>query len=318
MVSEAISSFSCPTMTQPAEDAITHTAVEGPDFICIGMIKAGTAWLFEQLKHHPDFWMPPVKEIRYLGARRSRMPIVNKRHERYTGPSGRKGKTRGRDERDFLFLQEAAALSGHPGEYARYAALFRHKGGQLSGDISPMYSRLGDDSVREIAQHLPDTKIVLLIRDPVARAWSGISMLHRHGRFDASLLENLEQFRAWFRAAHRSERRSAPSDIVRRWREHASKMPFRYFFFDDIVADPGKTRREILLYLGADPEKKSGELPPDHNRKAEAKKLVMSDEIRAVLVEHFSHELRASAELLGGPAETWLERYGLSGTGSLK
>ncbi|HSC19622.1 MAG TPA: sulfotransferase [Rhizomicrobium sp.] len=298
--------------------AISRTQVEGPDFICVGMIKAGTAWLFEQLKYHPDFWMPPVKEIRYLGARHSRMTIVNKRHERFAGKSGRKDRARGRDERDLQFLQEAAALSGNPGEYARYAALFRHKGDQLSGDISPMYSRLGDDSVGEIAQHLPDTKIVLLIRDPVARAWSGVSMLHRHGRFDASLLEDLEQFKSWFRAAHRSERRSAPSDIVRRWQQHAPEVAFRYFFFDDIVTDAEKARREILLYLGADPEKKSGSLPASHNRKAEAKKLLMTDEIKAFLVEHFSDELRASAELLGGPAEAWLQRYGLSGSRSLK
>src|SRR5437762_8195064 len=40
--------------------------VIGPDFICIGMPKAGTAWLHDQLRHHPDFWMPPVKEVNYL------------------------------------------------------------------------------------------------------------------------------------------------------------------------------------------------------------------------------------------------------------
>ena len=38
----------------------------GPNFICIGMAKAGTGWLFDQLKHHPDFWMPPIKEFGYL------------------------------------------------------------------------------------------------------------------------------------------------------------------------------------------------------------------------------------------------------------
>src|SRR5215469_17740999 len=42
------------------------TSVKGPDFICIGMPKAGTGWLYDQLSHHPDFWMPPVKELHYL------------------------------------------------------------------------------------------------------------------------------------------------------------------------------------------------------------------------------------------------------------
>jgi hypothetical protein len=42
------------------------SATSGPDFICIGMQKAGTGWLFDQLQYHPDFWMPPIKEIHYL------------------------------------------------------------------------------------------------------------------------------------------------------------------------------------------------------------------------------------------------------------
>ena len=42
-----------------------NSRVAGPDFICVGMPKAGTGWLFDQLRYHPDFCVPePVK--RYL------------------------------------------------------------------------------------------------------------------------------------------------------------------------------------------------------------------------------------------------------------
>jgi hypothetical protein len=37
-----------------------------PDFLCVGAQKAGTSWLYRQLEPHPDFWMPPVKELHYL------------------------------------------------------------------------------------------------------------------------------------------------------------------------------------------------------------------------------------------------------------
>ncbi len=30
------------------------------------MQKAGTGWAYDQLQYHPDFWMPPLKEIHYL------------------------------------------------------------------------------------------------------------------------------------------------------------------------------------------------------------------------------------------------------------
>jgi hypothetical protein len=281
------------------------------------MIKAGTAWLFDQLKHHPDFWMPPVKEIRYLHDNVPDMLIVQKRLQLYDN-AVKTGIARRRDGRDYRFLREAAALIGHPVNVQAYSSLFRHKRFLLSGDISPIYSRLSDAKVANIAKVLPNTKILLLVRDPLERAWSGLSMLQRHGKLDVSLLDDAESFREYYRRANKSERFLFPSKIVRRWQQHAPQVAFRYFFFDDIVADPEKTRREILLYLGADPEKKSGSLPASHNRKAEAKKLLMTDEIKTVLVEHFADELRASAELLGGPAKMWLERYGLSGTGSLK
>ena len=35
----------------------------GPDFLCVGAQKGGTRWLYDQLQLHPDFWMPPVKEL---------------------------------------------------------------------------------------------------------------------------------------------------------------------------------------------------------------------------------------------------------------
>ena len=37
-----------------------------PDFLCVGAQKGGTSWLYQQLESHPDFWMPPVKELHYF------------------------------------------------------------------------------------------------------------------------------------------------------------------------------------------------------------------------------------------------------------
>src|SRR5690606_11946368 len=37
-----------------------------PDFICIGAQKSGTTWLYENLKLHPDIFMPDKKELHYF------------------------------------------------------------------------------------------------------------------------------------------------------------------------------------------------------------------------------------------------------------
>jgi hypothetical protein len=38
----------------------------GADLLGIGMARAGTSWLFDNLKCHPDFWVPPIKGTYYL------------------------------------------------------------------------------------------------------------------------------------------------------------------------------------------------------------------------------------------------------------
>lgn len=40
-----------------------------PDFIGIGAQKAGTTWLYKNLKQHPNIWLPEIKELHYFDAR---------------------------------------------------------------------------------------------------------------------------------------------------------------------------------------------------------------------------------------------------------
>src|ERR1700757_3086986 len=67
-----------------------------PDFLCVGAHKSGTTWLYQQLDSHPDFWMPPVKELHYFDQL--------SRVQRAAHP-------RCRDERDDRFLKQLKSLS---------------------------------------------------------------------------------------------------------------------------------------------------------------------------------------------------------------
>ena len=288
------------------------SGVEGPDFICIGLPKAGTGWLFDQLNDHPDFWMPPVKELLYLQQPVSQMQFV--------WPSGEpRGNKRGRerlvhrtnlDARDQAFLQYAATCRGKRRKMARYAQLFNHKGELLSGDISPPYWSLEDDVIGAVAARFPKAKIVLLVRDPVSRAWSRISMAFRSERFDPALLDDREGFKRYVETTRKIGDISA-AGIAQRWRSLAPENPFQWFAFDDIAERPEKARHDIVTFLGADPQKKGQGLAPDYNRKSEEQKLDMNAMTKAVLAEHYADELRAGAALFGGSAAGWLTKYGV-------
>jgi len=293
------------------------TSLSGPDFLCIGMARAGTGWLFDQVRYHPDFWMPPIKEFGYLkrgvvGLKenaKKRLQVL--RDGNAKNLAGWSNKQPG-DTRDIAFLEEAALSIGDPLDIMSYAALFRYKEGALSGDITPGYCALDPTIITELAGALPSAKLVLMVRDPVERAWSRLSMWVRRGTFDAGIAETPAAFADFLNTDERLKRESFPSAVVQRWRTHAPCLELRPFFFDDLVLEPQRLRHDILLYLSADPGKKGGEQEVGYNRKAKKRlNIEMKDATRSILVEHFRDELFACAALFGGAAKAWPGRYGL-------
>lgn len=289
------------------------TQVTGPNFLCIGLQKAGTGWLYDQLQFHPDFWMPPIKEFHYFDRdfpdRKLRESIALQRDAASTlvKKRARRG-WRALDERDLAFFTDAEALVGSGIDIDRYADLFRHKGALLSGDVTPAYSTLSEDLVARITQRLPRAQVLLLLRDPIARVFSQISMSWRRGKFQESTLHDAAALRRHLESPNVTQR-SFPTRIHARWARHVSAGQLRFFFLDDIISEPERTRSEILAFLGADPNKASGSVAPGFNRKSEQQKLELTSTAEQVLIEHFAEELRACVTVFGGPARRWLERY---------
>jgi hypothetical protein len=267
----------------------------GPDFLCVGAHKAGSTWLYQQLDSHPDFWMPPVKELHYF----DQLSRVQ-----------RAGHPRCRDERDSRFLEQLENLSAEPGiNIKEYGRLFESMTTLLSGDISPNYSTLASELIRQIAGYFPKLKVIYLARDPVERLWSHLSMEVHYAQiqpFDATNVNEVDR--------NLSRRgmllRSYPSTVVARWKRHVHAKQFRVYFFDDLQRDPAALRRSIVRFLGADPEKPSNRSTEDYNSWNRMEKLPLTNEVRSHLAQFFKKELKTCAARLGGPAKNWPARYG--------
>ena len=269
----------------------------GPDFLCIGAHKAGTTWLYQQLDCHPDFWMPPVKELHYFDQ-------LSRVH-RATHP-------RCRDERDRRFLERLHSLSAKGDiDFENYSRMFESKGWLLSGDISPNYSTLSNRVIQDVVECFPNLKVIFLARDPVERVWSHLSMevhYHQIRPFDATDIEEVN--RNLLRRGMRL--RSYPSVVVARWRRYVNPDRFRIYFFDDLQRNPAELRRSIFGFLGADPNSPGTQVMADHNSWARMEKLPLTDEVRSHLACFFKKELKTCAARLGGPARNWPVRYGFS------
>lgn len=285
----------------------------GPDFLCVGAQKGGTRWLYDQLQLHPDFWMPPIKELHYFDRRAPAEASANLRlrtQEDLARANRRQAQLalRPLDQRDVDFLEAYVTMRWWWKDLDAYARLFALKGERLSGDVTPDYSALGERMIGRIMRRFPSAKVVFIARDPVERAWSHLTMHMRRGTVARGLDGDavLKLLRQRFVAT-----RSYPSEIAARWRRHVPDDQFGLFLFDDLAADADGLRRRILAFLGADPDKESGVIDAAFNRKQDLEKVPLTPEIRTLIAGHFAAELKASGEAFGGAAKGWAARYGL-------
>jgi hypothetical protein len=120
-----------------------------PNFFIVGAANSGTTSLYRYLKQHPDVFMPALKEPHYFAQ------VNPSREQRYL-------RTIIRDE-------------------AAYLRLFRKaEGYKAIGEASPSYLWEANAAER-IQRVIPDAKIIILLRDPVERAYSHYLMDVREG-----------------------------------------------------------------------------------------------------------------------------------------
>ena len=133
-----------------------------PNFFIVGAMKSGTTSLYEYLCQHPEIFMSPVKEPFYFvwaGMNdRNKLYMLNKRHEKVDTQSWQTVRTRKQYEHLFRKVRNETAI----------------------GEASTWY--LPDPYVPEQIYHeAPDAKIIAVLRDPVARAYSAYTYQVSYG-----------------------------------------------------------------------------------------------------------------------------------------
>ncbi|MBY5935548.1 sulfotransferase [Tateyamaria omphalii] len=276
----------------------------GPDFLCIGMQKSGTHWLYHRLRGHPDFCMLPRKELQFFGrpfpSAGKKAGLMAKRAEWLAA-----GTFSAADQSFTDMFMALERRRDHP--VSVYRDLFSFTDGRLSGDITPFYASLSDDQIAQIRADLGDIPVLMLVRDPVARVWSALNDGANKGKVADAALRTPDALRAQL-ARPAWAGASFPAASYRRWSQH---FDVKVFFFDDVLTRPVALRDEIVTHLGGRPG-----LPmdahADENVKAGRLRLEQSDGIKAELRALFGAELRDCAQLFGGPALHWGAQYGIT------
>lgn len=269
-----------------------------PDFLCIGLQKGGTRWLYDSLSTHPDAWLPPVKELHYFDDafrfNRAREDL-DRRLKRIVG-----GKSV--NLQDLEFLRRAAIPQSIDDE--QYGRLFTSTTKQVTGEVTPAYSALRRDRIKHIGELFPEVKIILMIRNPIARAWSQLNMDYRKSRADQDWLADPDKVRELL-GKTRIKRRSHPAATYRRWVEALGEDRMLVLFFDHLKSEPDAVCQKVwsFLDLRATEELIQGAMVEDI--KKNTRRLSPTPAVAEVLEETFSDEITQCRELFGGPALDW-------------
>lgn len=205
-----------------------------PDFVIPGAPRSGTTFMYEYLDQHPAIYMSPVKEPNHFAT----------------------------DLDSGSYLDSLSFMRDREQYLALYSGA---RPDQLTGEASTwhLYSK---DAAANIKAANPETRIVIMLREPVAMLHS----LHLRRVYGGS--EDLKRFEDALgaEADRREGRRISPrarnikglfyrevgrySEQVQRYLDQFGRDQVLVIVFEEFRADPAGAYRAVLGFLGVDPE----------------------------------------------------------------
>ena len=200
-----------------------------PNFIILGAAKSGTTALYHYLKQHPQIYLSPVKETEFFA---------------FEG-----------EELNFQGPKDMPRLSITTLE--DYQAQFDGVERETAiGEASPVYLYSSKASAR-IKHYLPDAKLIVILRNPVERAYSQFLMLVR---------DNREPLRDFMQAVDEEETRITQNwawgwhyvrvglyyQQLKRYFENYQQKQIKVYLYEELKSNPDKVLKDIFDFLEVD------------------------------------------------------------------
>lgn len=197
-----------------------------PNFIILGTAKGGTTSLYYYLNQHPQIYMSPKKETRFFALEGETL--------NFKGP-------------DELFARNTVT------DLASYQALFNGVVNEIAiGEASPLYL-YSEKAPHNIKQHVPDVKLIVILRDPVDRAYASYMHNVREGyekdSFAVSLsLENQRIQDNWIYLWH-YKKCGYYYQQLKRYLDIFKRSQLGIYLYDDLAKDTLATVQNIFQFL---------------------------------------------------------------------
>lgn len=204
-----------------------------PDFMVIGPQRTGTSWIHECLRWHPEIRWPRHREL-YFFSRLSKPDMT-----KFVSANLVWYRSQFQETADQLAERERQAQ-------ARYQRAYEP---HLTAEGSSSYAAMEPALIDEIVALNPSIRAILMVRDPLERAWSHAKkdLLRNRGK----RLDEVDEatFREFVQRPHQL-RCAQYRHIIARWSERL--MPGHLFVgrFTDLHDRPAALLRAILTFVG--------------------------------------------------------------------
>lgn len=210
-----------------------------PEFFIVGPQRTGTTWLHDHLRFHPQVLLSEPKELFFFSR------IKDPNHPKFRSDSLAWYLRHFRDSWPW-WLYKSWFCWWHYGE--RYRPVVR-------GEATASYATLEDDVIAEVVALNQAIKVILMVRDPVERAWSHAKkdLARNRGR---SLREVPDaEFLAFFRDPYQLRCAQFVRNIDR-WAGWLRPGHLFVGLFDDIAHRPEELLLQVMQFLGVRAERK--------------------------------------------------------------
>ncbi|MDQ3877196.1 MAG: sulfotransferase [Actinomycetota bacterium] len=205
-----------------------------PNFFVIGAARSGTTSLAAALREHQDVFVTTPKEPHFLA--------FAGRSVHFSGPG------------DDLMLNQRAVTN-----YAAYLNLYSAAGdAKARGDASVSTLYYAERSITSINTYFPHAKMIVILRDPVHRAFSSYQYLRSRGfescgTFEEALdLEDERIDRGWHHQWHYTRASMYAQQLVP-FIDAFGAQRVLVLFFDDLKSSGRTVLESILQFLEVGP-----------------------------------------------------------------
>jgi hypothetical protein len=212
--------------------AYTPPPFDVPNFIILGAAKAGTTALYHYLQQHPEIYMSPMKETNFFALKDEPLD--------FQGPG----------DGDYINRFSITSLEEYEDQFDG------RTDEKAIGEASPLYlySRKAPLCIHE---YVPHAKLIVILRNPIDRAYSAFLHLVRDGRetttdFHEALRQEEARIHAGWEHIWHYKHMGLYYEQLRRYYDLFDHSQIKVYLYRDFRTQAVGVLQELFGFLGVD------------------------------------------------------------------